>query len=351
MDILIVDDEIDQVETLRRGLRSRGHRIFEATDAQRALNWLQDRHGIEMVITDYIMPNVNGIGLLEQIRKNYPVLPVIMMTAYGQKDLLIGALRNNCNGYIEKPFTLEQLIEEVERVKADATRLAGCNMALESIPMIVHQINNPLMAINGTAEMAMLSSNDPDAVKKYMIRILEAVGMLNTINKMLLNGTRRNTKEDQVEDINGIIEDSLMMFEDLLLAKQIRIHKSVSNKSSFVIGNRFQLEQMFKNLILNAIDAMKGKEGNRLNVSVKESEDSAWVEITIEDTGCGIPEELVEKIFDPYVTGKSNGTGLGLAVAKKTVMEHRGKIQVESEIGKWTRFRIILPLGAQALNG
>ena len=121
MQILIVDDEVDQLETLRRGLRRGGHSVVETTNAREALSWLQNPNGIEMVITDFIMPIMNGSELLEQIRKNYPVLPVIMMTAYGRKDLFVGAHRNNCNGYIEKPFTLEQLMEEIERVKAAAS--------------------------------------------------------------------------------------------------------------------------------------------------------------------------------------------------------------------------------------
>ncbi len=123
MAILVVDDEIDQVETLKRGLRRKGHKVLETTRAQEALKWLQDRDDIEIVITDYLMPVMNGLELLEQIRKRYPALPVVMMTAYGQKDLLIGTVESSCNGYIEKPFTLDQLIEEIERVKAEATRL------------------------------------------------------------------------------------------------------------------------------------------------------------------------------------------------------------------------------------
>ena len=343
MEILVVDDEVDQVETLKRGLRRKGHKVLETTQAQEALNWLQNRDGIEMVITDYLMPVMNGIELLEQIRKNYPTLPVIMMTAYGQKDLLVGALRNSCNGYIEKPFTLEQLMEEIERVKAEASRLTSSSDSHDALPMLIHQINNPLMAINGTAELAMLASSDQVAVETYMTRIIEAVGSLNAFNKKLLDRSRRYAKHIEMVDVNRIIEDSLVMFKDLLTAKQIQVVRSFSASEVFVSGNKFDFEQLFKNLILNSIEAMEDQEERLLEAKVELSEDSLWVQVTIGDTGRGIPEELKPKIFDSYVTGKSSGTGLGLAVVRKAVEEHRGKVEVESEVGKGTKFKVLLP--------
>jgi CheY-like chemotaxis protein len=125
MNILVVDDEIDQIETLKRGLRSRGYVIFEATRPRDALNWLQGKACIDLLITDYMMPTMNGIELLETVRKDHPALPVIMMTAHGHDELLVKALHYNCNGYIEKPFTLEQLVREIERAKVKAFRNTG----------------------------------------------------------------------------------------------------------------------------------------------------------------------------------------------------------------------------------
>jgi CheY-like chemotaxis protein len=125
MNILVVDDEIDQIETLKRGLRSKGYVVFEATTPLETFNWLNSKTCIDLLITDYMMPLMNGIELLATIRKDYPALPVIMMTAYGHKELLGMALHNNCNGYIEKPFTLDQLIREIERTRANAFHNTG----------------------------------------------------------------------------------------------------------------------------------------------------------------------------------------------------------------------------------
>lgn len=117
MNILVVDDEKVQIETLRRALRSKGYQVFEALNAIEALDQLESMtYRIDMVLTDYIMPGKDGIELLKKIRKKCGELPVIIMTAYGEKAMLIDAIRNRCDGFIEKPFNVDQLINEIQRV-------------------------------------------------------------------------------------------------------------------------------------------------------------------------------------------------------------------------------------------
>ncbi|MBI5591167.1 MAG: response regulator [Deltaproteobacteria bacterium] len=118
MNVLIVDDEIVQIENLRIGLSSRGHHIFEALNGNEALSLIEnDVNQIDLVITDYAMPGMNGIELLQNIRWRHGHIPVIMMTAYGHRDLILDALRNQCNGFIDKPFTLDRLIDEIDKVQ------------------------------------------------------------------------------------------------------------------------------------------------------------------------------------------------------------------------------------------
>ena len=117
MNILVVDDEEVQVETLKRALRSKGYQVFKALSAVEALEQLHEMtYRIDVVLTDYVMPGKDGIELLKKIRESYEELPVIIMSAYGEKEMLIDALRNRCDGFIEKPFNVDQLIGEIERV-------------------------------------------------------------------------------------------------------------------------------------------------------------------------------------------------------------------------------------------
>jgi CheY-like chemotaxis protein len=117
MNILVVDNEEVQIETLKRVLRSKGYQVFKALNAIEALEQLNAMtYRIDMVLTDYVMQGKDGIELLKMIRERHGELPVIIMTAYAEKGVLIDAIRNRCDGFIEKPFNVDQLINEIERV-------------------------------------------------------------------------------------------------------------------------------------------------------------------------------------------------------------------------------------------
>jgi CheY-like chemotaxis protein len=117
MNILVVDDEPAEIDTLQRGLRVKGHSVTPATSGQEALRILsQSRGGADMVVTDYLMPDMNGIELLKAVRSTYGQLPVVLVTAYGSNKVLTEALQNGCSGFLEKPFTPEQLQAEIERI-------------------------------------------------------------------------------------------------------------------------------------------------------------------------------------------------------------------------------------------
>ena len=117
MNILIVDNNAVWLETLKRGLNISGHEVIEAISAKEALMNLSnpDTPAIDLVLTDYGMAQMNGIELLKEIRIIYGSLPVIIMTAYAENSLLIDAFRNHCNGFIEKSYSLDQLMQEIKR--------------------------------------------------------------------------------------------------------------------------------------------------------------------------------------------------------------------------------------------
>ncbi|MBC2693874.1 MAG: response regulator [Desulfobacteraceae bacterium] len=118
MNILVVDNNAVWLETLKRGLKISGHEVMEAMSANEALMNLSNPNTpcIDLVLTDYVMAEMNGIELLKEIRKNFGSLPVVIMTAYVEKVLLIDAFRNHCNGFIEKSFTLDQLMRKIKKV-------------------------------------------------------------------------------------------------------------------------------------------------------------------------------------------------------------------------------------------
>lgn len=113
--ILLVDDEAVQLETLKRGLKIRGYRVLEAACGKKALSIIEGPEKVDIVITDFAMPEMNGMELLKKIRSVNANLPVIMMTAYSDKDLEVQAIRNECVGFLDKPFELHELMAAIEK--------------------------------------------------------------------------------------------------------------------------------------------------------------------------------------------------------------------------------------------
>jgi len=113
--ILVVDDKWVQLKTLRRGLRTRGYRVVEALSGKHALDHLGKDEAIDIVLTDYAMPGMNGIELLQKIRETNKTIPVILMTAYGDKDLVIEAMHYRRTGFIDKPFDMDELLDVIHQ--------------------------------------------------------------------------------------------------------------------------------------------------------------------------------------------------------------------------------------------
>jgi signal transduction histidine kinase len=134
------------------------------------------------------------------------------------------------------------------------------------------------------------------------------------------------------------------MFNGLFILKNVQVERNIPVPGLRVLGDRFSLEQVIKNLILNAVDAMDGRTEKKLNATITLLPDPTLIEIAIEDTGCGIREELLAKIFEPYFTEKRDGNGLGLEIIKDVVEKHDGMVFVESRVGVGSKFCIHLPV-------
>lgn len=188
MNIFVVDDEKNQLTSLRIGLVSNGHKVQTALSAAEAIETLKDNNKIfDLLITDYVMPGMDGIMLLKKVREVHHHLPVIMMTAYGEKDLVLDALHNRCDGFIEKPFSLEQLIEEVERVRVNTMGNIHSQQLRKYISQLIQQINDSLMIINAHMELCLYKFDEPELIKKSIESVTKASMKIQNINKQMLN--------------------------------------------------------------------------------------------------------------------------------------------------------------------
>jgi CheY-like chemotaxis protein len=247
MNILVVDDEVIIVESIRMGLENNGYRVFEAFNGEQALEQLSyGDQRIDLVITDYLMPAMNGLELLMAIRKTRPTLPVIIMTAYAETSLIIEALKNRCDSFIEKPLNPGQLIAEIERIKLYLVQNTKSRDLHQLLPRIVHQINNPLMAISCFAQMIRMNLDNGITLQESVTEILAAVQQITRINKDIIDAGRAEMNNSEPIELDAILDHCLKMFNGLFILKNVQVERKIPVPGLRVRGDQFALNRSSK---------------------------------------------------------------------------------------------------------
>ena len=213
---------------------------------------------------------------------------------------------------------------------------------------IAHELNNPLNNISLTTEALIDEFDDWDreAKLKMLRTIADQVERAGATVANLLDFTRRDESSFEALSIDEVISRTLKLVANEISLHHIELVFQPGNNLPRVMGNAHNLQQVFLNLLLNAIQAMPEKG----TLTVKSYIDNESVRADIIDTGVGIPSENLDKIFDPFFTTKEvgKGTGLGLSVSYGIVKKHRGHILVSSEVGRGTTFSVLLPVSGAA---
>lgn len=235
------------------------------------------------------------------------------------------------------------IIKDLTEIKDMEERLTVCqNLAGlgRMVAEVTHELKNPLMIIGGFARQLKKYIRDESGEKKLEI-ILKEIERLEVLIRDLKEYHMVKIQSKSQVDINPLIQEVTELFSQTARELNISLRLNLSEGGLRISGNRERLKQVFINLIQNAIDAVN--EGGIVQISSRKEGEKALVEI--EDNGCGMTEDDMAKIFEPFYTTKPKGTGLGLCVTRKIIEEHEGSdISVESEKGKGTRFRISFPL-------
>jgi len=274
---------------------------------------------------------------------------------YSNEDLeLLSTLANQAAIAIENARLYENLKQSQHTLRR-ADRLSSLGLLTAGL---AHEIRNPLVAIRTFTQLLPERYDDAEFREGFQGLALKEVDRICGLITDLLSFARPSRPNVAEENLNDVVESITRILETEAKEKGVEITREFSENLPKAWIDREQMKQVFMNLILNAIQAMK--EGGSIYISTRPyfknegGEPEQFVQVEIRDTGVGITEENLDHIFDPFFTSKDEGSGLGLSISHQIVQEHGGYVTVESKIGAGTSFFINLPVGKpvrQANNG
>jgi two-component system NtrC family sensor kinase len=218
---------------------------------------------------------------------------------------------------------------------------------------VAHEINNPLTGVLTYTHMLLRRKDLPSDMRSDLQIVAEATDRVRKIVKGLLDFARQTKLDPEPTDINRLVQAAISLIENQALVKGVTVRFQPGDQLPDVTLDRSQIQSVLINMVINALDATEPGGSIRVFTASGLSGNGAGqpgVEITVADTGCGIPRENLDRLFDPFFTTKAvgQGTGLGLAVSLGIVQRHGGHIRVQSEMGKGSRFFIWLPVERKA---
>jgi len=218
---------------------------------------------------------------------------------------------------------------------------------------VAHEINNPLTGVLTYTHMLLRKKDLNEEVRADLQTIAEATERVRKIVKGLLDFSTQTKLDRELVDVNRLITDTMALMENQALVNGISMAFKPADDLRTVNMDRNQFQNVLLNILINAMDATKPGDNitfSTLNSPVVNEAGQQGIEISIADTGCGIPPEHLNKLFDPFFTTKQvgHGTGLGLSVTLGIVQRHGGTIRVNSEVGNGSTFTIWVPLEGRA---
>ncbi len=370
--------------------------ILTAQSGKDALKLFSDHQDLAVVVSDQRMPEMTGVKLLAEIYAINPDPIRIILTAYADiRDITDAINQGHIFQYVQKPWHFNELqlilrqavdkyrliqqnkellvlLDEKNQLLTAANRQLEADLALQQrleqarreaeVKMlsqsklaslgeiatgIAHEINQPLTFIqialqaagrdieNGTLDLNELNADIQESIKQVR-RITKIINHLRTFG-------RADSSDFTELSLPDILSNSLILYQEKLKVNGIGLESSTAPDLPLVRGDAVQLEQVFINLIQNAIDALAGAPSPRITIDFRHQDETVMV--TFSDNGCGVPPPVITKIFEPFFTTKpiGKGTGLGLSIIYGIIADHNGTIECQSPPGQGCRFIITLP--------
>lgn len=367
--ILTVDDEAGIRTGIQRALRGLvvsfpfhsedfEYEIIDAESGEQAIMIIENEK-IDIVLLDNKLPGIEGIEVLEHIKEKNYNLAVMMITSYASIDLAVKATNNGAFNFVPKPFTKPELVAAIENITKYLflKRMTGKmksedkTIRFQFLSVLSHELKSPINAVEGYLQIMKdkQAGSKIEDYEKMIDRSLDRIKSMRSLIMDMLDLTRmnsgaknRNIEKIDIVQIAKICEES---FIPLAISKEVEFSNNFPDEL-IIKGDKSEFEIIFNNLLSNAVkyNTEKGK------VYFTLSKSGNNFSITVEDTGIGMSKEDKARLFMEFVRAKNektlkiSGTGLGLSILKKIVDLNKGKINVDTEIDKGTKFELIFPL-------
>jgi two-component system, NtrC family, sensor histidine kinase HydH len=257
------------------------------------------------------------------------------------------AVENRRQAAVQKALsdTLEETNRQLRRAEAEARRSERLAALGQLSAGLAHEIRNPLGVIKGSAEMLAQKLQQPQPLAAELAGYISTeVNRLNDLVARFLDFARPLRLDLKPHQITEILDRAAESVRAQIPDAHINIERHYASGLPPILADERFCESVFSNLITNAFQAMNGTGIVRLSAAPQSSNGSSGVVVTVEDTGPGVSTEMREQIFNPFITSKKDGVGLGLSIVAKIVDEHRGWIRLDPDSTKGARFRVFFPL-------
>ncbi|MEW6379895.1 MAG: response regulator [bacterium] len=391
--VLLIDDDRFILHSLGEMLSMKGYQVIKAQSAEEGLQHFE-RETPPIVMADIMMPDMDGLELLQKIRKINPDAEVIMITAYDRADLAIEAMHLQAADFLSKPIRPQQLFSAIKRAedrvknkRKIAQYISRLEQALEDrtqrllqsekqaaigsrVSGIIHNVSTPLAVVSSRAEYLAGKLEDlknlpqvrqsPALQEEMEKRIAEVHVIVKNAQKiaMIIDTIMTKSYREQYEqlaplDINQLVTDELDFFQsDLYFKHNIKLSKHLDPNLPKVKMIYSHLSQVLDNLLKNAIEAMYDSLTKNLTIITEQDEQN--ILIRVQDTGSGIAAKNLKKIFTPHFTTKtyrpaggkeplSSGSGLGLSASLSFIQLYGGTILVKSKPNEGSEFTVVIP--------
>lgn len=386
--ILIADDDPTNLLFLRKGVNQLPYEFTYVKDGEAALKCLLD-DDFDMFILDVVMPGLNGFEVVEKFKEHNPESdkPFLFLTGTNDQETILKGFNLGAVDYITKPFSLHEIrkriqihhdlyesrkeldayAKEMERIaEARAEQLIHADRLATMGTMaagIMHEINNPATFISGNIQILqnkflpliikiLEESEMKDNLKvKIMMEelpkmcegILTGVARIKRITDGLKAFSRSHKTEFRPLSLPKCVENALLFCKSFI-PESVEVEYSPGSCSlTRFEGDSQQIEQIIINLVINASHALENHQSPKISIST--TEDQASLVLKVRDNGPGIPDDVMEKVWNPFFTTKpkGKGTGLGLSICREMVEAHNGKMSYTGKVNKGAEFTIIIP--------